>query len=291
MTTPTSMNTTAGTTTARTRHAEPTRGYRITGLRLLRSELIRFTTVRSNVITVAALGLLMVLIGVIAAATSTGAVTGVGPGGAPAPGFAGTGPLATVLAGSTPGVLVVGVLGVLVGAREYGSGMIRTTMTADPRRIGAFLARIGAFIAVVMPATVLASLVAYGAGTAMLSAGGAPTAAWGDPGVARAVIGTGVYLAGVGLLGLCLGVLTRSIGQGVGWLVGLVMVLPGFGALLLPDDWQHVAQYFPSNAGAAFTTITESSSQLGAGPGAAVFLAWVVGLGTVAAVMLRRRDV
>ncbi len=39
-------------------------------------------------------------------------------------------PLATVLAGQVLAVLVMGVLGVIAGAREYGSGLIRTTMTA-----------------------------------------------------------------------------------------------------------------------------------------------------------------
>jgi len=266
-------------------------GYGITALRLWRSELIRFVTVRSNVVTTAALGLLMVLVGVVAAATSTGNVSGVGPGGAPAPGFSGGDPLTTVLAGSTPGVLVVGVLGVLAGAREYGSGMIRTTMTAAPRRLGVLLARVGAFLTVVMSVAGVASLVAYLAGSAILRAGGAPTAAWGDPGVARAVIGTGVYLAGVGVLGLCLGVLTRSIGQGVGWLVALILVIPGFGQILLPDDWQGALNYLPSNAGAAFTTITHSSSHLGVGAGMAVFAGWVVLFAAGAAVALRRRDV
>lgn len=286
MTTPTS--TTAPTTTTQ---AASVPGYRVTALRLVRSELIRFVTVRSNVVTTAALGLLMVLVGVIAAATSTGDVAGVGPGGAPGPGFAGTDPLATVLAGSTPGVLVVGVLGVLVGAREYGSGMIRTTMSAAPRRVGVLLARMGAFLTVVLPVTVAASLVAYFAGSAILSAGDAQTVGWGDPGVARAVIGTGVYLAGVGVLGVCLGVLTRSIGQGIGWLVGLVLVIPGFGAILLPDDWQDALEYLPSNAGAAFTAVTDPSAHLGVGAGVAVFIAWVVAFAAAAAVTLRRRDV
>lgn len=270
---------------------QPATEYRLTSVRLLRSELLRFVTVRSNVVTTAALGLLMVLVGVIAAATSTGDVAGAGPGGAPAPGFAASDPLATVLAGSTPGVLVVGVLGVLVGAREYGSGMIRTTMSAAPRRSGVLVARIGGFVAVVLPAGVLASIVAYAAGSAVLDAGGAPVANWGDDGVARAVIGTGVYLAGIGVLGLCLGVLTRSIGQGVGWLVGLVLVVPGFGAILLPDDWQDALQYLPSNAGAAFTSLTASSPQLETQAGVAVFAGWVLVFAAAAGIALRRRDV
>lgn len=287
MTTPTTTTTTppAG------RAAGGSPGYWLTGPRLLRSELIRFVTVRSNVITLAALGLVMVLIGTVAAAASTGDVSGVGPGGSPGPGFSGSDPLTTVLAGATPGVLIVGVLGVLFGAREYGSGMIRTTMTAAPRRTGVLLARLAAFVVVVLPVAVVGSLAAYLVGTAILGAGDAPTAAWGDPGVARAVIGTGVYLTGVGVMGVCLGMLTRSIGQGIGWLIGLVVVVPGFGALLLPDDWQDALKYLPSNAGAAFTTITDSSSHLEAGAGVAVFAAWIVAFAAAAGAVVRRRDV
>jgi ABC-2 type transport system permease protein len=185
----------------------------------------------------------------------------------------------------------VGVLGVLVGAREYGSGMIRTTMSAAPRRIAVLLARIGAFLVVVLPVAVVASLIAYLAGSAVLDAGGAPVAEWGDPGVARSVIGTGVYLTAIGVLGLCLGVLTRSIGQGVGWLVGLVLVVPGFGAILLPDDQQDALKYLPSNAGAAFTSISDSASHLSPTAGVLVLAGWVLALAGAAAVRLRRRDI
>jgi hypothetical protein len=169
--------------------------------------------------------------------------------------------------------------------------MIRTTMSAAPRRVGVLLARLCGFVAVVLPVVLVASIVAYVVGSAILDAGGAPTAEWADPGVARSVVGTGVYLAGVGVLGLCLGVLTRSIGQGVGWLVGLVLVIPGFGTLLLPDDWQDALEYLPSNAGAAFTTITDSGSHLSAPGGMAVFGAWIVAFAAVTTVALRRRDV
>ncbi|MGG5258692.1 hypothetical protein [Phycicoccus avicenniae] len=264
-------------------------GLRLTGTRLLRSELLRFVTVRSNLLTLGALAALMVVIGLVASATATGQVESVAPGGGPGPGFAGGDPLTTVLAGQTPGVLVVGILGVLVGAREYGSGMIRTTMAAAPRRIGVLLARIGAFLTVVLPVVMVATLAAWALGTAVLTAGDADVAAWSDPGVPRAVIGTALYLTGIGALGVCLGMLTRSIGQGIGWLVGLVLVVPGFGALLLPDDWQDALRYLPSNAGAAFTSITESADRLDPGPGALVFGTWLaLAVGGALAGLLRR---
>lgn len=89
---------------------------------------------------------------------------------------------------------------------------------------------------------------------------------------------------------MCLGSLTQSIGQGIGWLVGLVLVVPGFGALLLPDDWQDALGYLPSNAGAAFTTITQTADRLDPGPGALVFATRLAAATVAAAITLRRRD-
>lgn len=265
--------------------------YRVTAARLLRSEVLRFTTVRSTVLTLAAFAVLMVVIGVVAAATSAGEVDGLAPEGGPAPGFAAADPLSTVLAGATPGVLVLGVLGVLLGAREYGTGMIRTTMSAAPHRVGVVLARMVGTVALVLPTTLVATGVAYGAGTAVLDAGGADVAAWGDPGVPRAVVGTALYLTGICVLGICLGLITRSIGQGIGRLVGLVLVLPGFGTLLLPDEQQAALDYLPSNAGAAFTALTPTETGLAVAAGAVVFATWVALAVTGATVAVRRRDV
>jgi len=69
------------------------------------------------------------------------------------------------------------------------------------------------------------------------------------------------------------------------------LVVPGFGAILLPDDWQDALRYLPSNAGAAFTSISDSASHLTAGAGVLVFAGWVLAFAAAAAVTLRRRDV
>ena len=57
-----------------------------------------------------------------------------------------------------------------------------------------------------------------------------------QPGVARAVIGSALYLAVTGLLGLALGTLLRSTAGGIAALFGLLFAIPlvvGF----LPGSW------------------------------------------------------
>jgi ABC-2 type transport system permease protein len=48
--------------------------------------------------------------------------------------------------------------------------------------------------------------------------------------------------------------------------------------------------YLPSNAGAAFTSVTPAAGSLSAGAGAAVLVVWIVVLLGGAAILLRRRD-
>ncbi|MGL4745608.1 MAG: hypothetical protein ACRCXL_14640 [Dermatophilaceae bacterium] len=269
--------------------ARPDGRHRITFVRVVRSEWIKLVSVRSTLWTLLASAVVLVGVGAIAASTATGATEGVAPGGGPGPGAApGSDPLTTVLAGATPAVLILGILGVVVGAREYGSGMVRTTMTAVPRRWTALLARVVSFVALVGPVVLLATVGGWAVGSALLDAGGEPVAAWGDEGVARAVIGTGVYLVGMALLGLGLGVLLRGLGAAIGGFAGLVLVVPGLGGLLLPDDWQGVLDYLPSQAATSFTTL---SGPFAPGVGAAVVAAWVLAAVAAAWTRLVRCDV
>ncbi|MGL4177538.1 MAG: hypothetical protein ACRCSN_15840 [Dermatophilaceae bacterium] len=271
------------------RPARPADGRRTTFVRVVRSEWIKLVSVRSTLWTLFASAVVLVGIGAIAASTATGATEGVGPGGGGGPGAAaGSDPLSTVLAGATPAVLILGILGVVVGAREYGSGMVRTTMTAVPRRWTALLARVVSFVALVGPIVLLATVAAWAVGTAVLDAGGEPAAAWGDDGVARAVVGTGLYLVGMSVIGLGLGVLLRGLGAAIGGFAGLILIVPGLGGLLLPDDWEGVLDYLPSEAATSFTTL---SGPFDPGVGAAVVGAWVLAAVAAAWTRLMRSDV
>lgn len=288
MSTPTPTSTVAAQV-ARTSTGVPTTRHRLTWGGIVRSEWIRLVTTRSTLVTLLAAGAVMAAIGLLAAAVSTGSVSE--PSGAPAPGFDSSDPVSTLMAGSTMVILVIGVLGVMVGAREYASGLVRTTYAAVPRRWPVLAARalvLAATSAVVIGA---GTFVAFAGGTAILEANDATTVALTDDGVLRAVLGNVAYLVGTGVLGLALGTLTRSIGLGIGSLVALVLVVPGFGGLLLPDSWQDLLSYLPSEAATSFSMVDAGADHLGVGAGAAVFAVWVLGLLAGAFALLRRRDV
>ncbi len=287
MTTTSPDTTTASPASSAHRHratAPPT--HRITLARVIRAEWIKLRTLRSTWAMLAAVLLTVVGLGAIAAASTTGAVEGPPDGGGPG----GSDPLSTVLSGSMLAVVLVGVLGVLIGAREYSSGVIRSYLAAVPARLPVLWAKVVAFLVAVLPVVLAGVLVAFTVGMAVLDAGGVPTVSWTDPGTARVVLGTAGYVVGMGLIGLALGMILRSTAGAISALLAGVLVLPTLAGALLPDSWDGLLKYLPSNAASAFTSTVPTDSLLGTGAGAVVFVLWIAVALAGAAVALARRD-
>jgi ABC-type transport system involved in multi-copper enzyme maturation permease subunit len=227
--------------------------------------------------------------GAIAAAVSTGSVTTPDGGG---PQVSGSDPLGTVLTGAQFGVLLLGVLGCLAGAREYASRMITATVAAVPRRWQVVVAKAATLTAVVVPAALAASFAAFGVGMSILSANDAATVSLAEDGVLLSVVGMAGYLTAIALLGLALGVLLRSVASSIAMLIAGVLILPGIAGALLPDSWDTVLQYLPTQAAASFTAVGSSSeATLGSTAGAIVLAAWVVVALVGAVVSITKRDV
>jgi ABC-type transport system involved in multi-copper enzyme maturation permease subunit len=257
--------------------------------RVLRSEWIKTRTLRSTWITLGSIVLVIVALGIISAMVASGDIT---PQGGPGPGRARSlGPLSTVLAGANLAVLIVAVMGSIAGAREFSTGMIRTTFSAVPKRLPVLWSKLITFTAVVLPIVAISVVATFFLGMRVLDRGGAATVAWSDDGVARSVLGTAYYIVGLGLIGLAIGILLRSTAASIGVVIGAVIFLPALASALLPSSWDEVLKYLPSNSATAFT----GSSQVGAtlltpGTGLLVFTGWIVLAIVGAALVLTRRD-
>jgi ABC-type transport system involved in multi-copper enzyme maturation permease subunit len=206
-------------------------------------------------------------------------------------GFGNGDPLSTVLTGADFAVLLVGVLGALAGAREYGSRMISATIAAVPRRWQVVVSK-AVVLTGVLPTTLIGVLAAFRVGMGILSAGDGATMALADDGILRSVLGMAGYITAIALMGLGLGILLRSAATSIGVLIAGVMVLPTLAGALLPASLDSVLQYLPSSAAAAFTTVTGAGdSVLDATAGALVLVAWVaIALGA-SILAITRRDV
>jgi ABC-type transport system involved in multi-copper enzyme maturation permease subunit len=185
--------------------------------------------------------------------------------------------------------LAVGVLGVLLVAGEYATGLIRTSLTAVPARLPVLWAKAIVFalttLVVCLPVTVASFLV----GQSILSAERLDIAL-SHPGVARAVLGSALYLAAIGLLGLGLGALLRSTAGAVATLLGLLFG-PQLLAGLLPSDWSdRIYPYLPVPAGAAVANLRPDAAALGPWRGFGLFCLYTALVLALAAWQLRRRD-
>ena len=160
-------------------------------------------------------------------------------------GFGSGDPLSTVLTGADFAVLLVGVLGALTGASEYGSRMILATIAAVPRRWQIVVSKVIVLTVVVLPTALIGVLAAFGVGMGILSAGDGATVALTDDGVLRSVLGMAGYLTAIALIGLGLGILLRSAAGSIGVLIGGVIVLPTLAAALLPASLDSVLKFLP----------------------------------------------
>ena len=181
------------------------------------------------------------------------------------------------LVGIFLGQLIFGVLGVLVMSAEYGTGTIRATLSAVPRRPVVLTAKVLVFGAVAVVVSEILAFSAFAVGQAILTAKHAVgskaaavqraqqfgvkiphniqavlstgSASLGQPGVLRAVVGAGLYLTVLGLLALGLATIIRHTAGAISAFVGVVLVLPLIVQALPTSISNAVARYLPANIG------------------------------------------
>jgi ABC-type transport system involved in multi-copper enzyme maturation permease subunit len=156
--------------------------------------------------------------------------------------YQGFDPTNQALAGVAIGPLALGVLGALAMTGEYGTGTIRSSLAAMPRRDTLMAAKV---IVVGALTLLVGEVLAFGTffmGQAVLSAGGAPTAALTQPGVLRAVTLSGVDVALFALLGLGLGFVIRHTAGAIAAFAGITFLWP----ILLHPVSEHLTRFAPA---------------------------------------------
>ena len=250
----------------------------------LRSEFTKIRSVRSTYWTLIALVVVTIGIGALACVGAVSRGSGIH-----GPGFDAT---QRSLAGLILGQLIIVVLGALTVTSEYSTGMIRTSLTVQPRR-GTVLAAKGVVFTLVSLVTgLVASFVSFFIGQAILSSKHLDVSL-GDPNVLRAVIGGGLFLAVCGMLAFGLGTLLRHTAGAITASIGLLFVL--FVLInFLPSSWQnHVDKWIPFNAGSQiWSTIPVHGNPPMFSPwtGFAVFAGYAVIAIIAGAVAFRKRD-
>ena len=187
------------------------------------------------------------------------------------------------------GSICVITLGVLTIASEYGTGMMRTTLTACPSRARVLSAKAIVFFLLSFAITTVTTGVVGVLQTAILD-GAAPS---GDDWL-RSTVGVGLYIATLGLLSLAVGALIRHSAGAITIMIALVL-LPLVLAIFMFSDslaglQQALFEYsIPSQIGALYDASVTSTGPSGWEPLWIMFGVTAVALAG-AYVSLERRD-
>ncbi|WP_432146957.1 hypothetical protein [Streptomyces sp. bgisy084] len=208
-------------------------------------EWIKISTVRSTWWTLFAAAFITISIGAFAGNSAEGEVDSV---------------LREIFVGLPIGQLAICLFGALAATSEYGTGSIRSTFTAVPKRPRLLAAKALVVFAVSLVTGLLISFATYTAGTLSLGAAVAPPEL-SDGGVLRAVLGGGCYLGVLGVFALLVGLVLRASAGAITACVGLTFILPlMFHALSSLGDL--LLKWWPTEAGQQVLHLVPTETRL-----------------------------
>jgi ABC-2 type transport system permease protein len=202
------------------------------------------------------------------------------------------------LTGIYLGQAVVAVLAVMAVSGEYGTGMIRLTLAATPRRASVLAAKAIVLASLVLAAgtgAVIGSLLAGGLilpGHGIGPSHGYPAISPSDGPVLRAGFGSVLYLALIALLSLGAATALREATAAIGAVLGLLYVVPIIAVFAGNATLsRHLEQIAPMTAGLAIQATTRLNTlPISPWAGLGVLAAWAGGALVAGGIVLRSRD-
>ena len=245
----------------------------------LRSEWIKLRTVRSTVWSYATV--IVISLGLALLMSSTITLEGTAPRSEQVSWM-----IQVSAFGIVFGQLVVAVLGVLSISGEYSTGMVRSSLTAVPRRVPVLAAK--AIVLFVCTYVVgLVSVVGSYLVAMPLMAGQGVSVSLTDPDLLLPLLTAALYLSLIAVFGLGVGTILRSGAGGIAATLGIILLLPTV-LQVIPAPWvADVLPYVLSNAGTASFALNGSMEPW---QNILIVLAWVAVVLAGAGALLKRRD-
>ena len=209
-------------------------------------------------------------------------------------GGCGQDPAKLALTGVDLGQAVAAIIAVLAIGGEYGTGMIRLTFTAMPRRISVLSAKAAVVTGLMLAAGTVASAGSVLAGQLILPGHGlaGPPLSLGNSTDLRAALGSALYLALIALIALGVATLVRDSAAAIGTVLGLLYLFPILAATITDPAWhRHLQQIGPMTAGLDIqATANIRALPLTPWQGLGVLAAWATGALLLGGLALRLRD-
>jgi ABC-2 type transport system permease protein len=223
------------------------------------------------------------------------------------------------------GQLIIAVIGAMVITSEYSTGMIRTSLTAMPRRGTVYLGKLIVLTAVTLVVSLVTSFLTFFAGSLTLSGSGVggslfhnvtvPMGVNMSPGkagpgsqpnytfvghltvtpahVLTAIIGSALFVTVVALIAFGLGAIIRHTAGAITSAIGLLFVLSII-IQILPDSWRwDIMRFFPDAAGRVISVTLPGQQNphlWSTWPQFLVTVAWAVAFIGIGGYLFRKRD-
>ncbi len=200
--------------------------------------------------------------------------------------------------GYTAAQLALAVLGALTITGEYSTGMIRSTLSAAPRRLPALWAKLLVLTMVTVAVSFIGLALSYLVTLPLLSGTGL-TVDLGNDETVRALLGVPLYLTAITLMAFAIGAIVRHSAGAITTTLGIMLVVPMvFNILGIFVSWApRVGAHMPTTAGEQIMSFggiagagMVSDYSLSPWAGIGLLGGYVVVLLAVAAVLMRRRD-
>lgn len=268
---------------------------------ILRSEWIKLRSLRSTFWCYLLIVVLNVGFALLIAAAGIGGDETRGPGAATSGEVGMTAATTVVTLGLNFTVLISAVLGALMITGEYGTGMIRSTFAADPKRLGALFGKALVFGVVTFVVGFVSLIVATLVSAPLLKSSSNIVVDWSNGTFWLALIGGAGYLALAGLIAYFLGAVIRTSAGGIAAGIGLLFVANiGMNIVygITQAKWaENVIAFLPSSAGSLMfgygsgkASVVDGVVTLDQTLGLLVVLGWVIVTGLLATVLVKRRD-
>lgn len=200
---------------------------------------------------------------------------------------AGGDPAKSAFMGVALGQAVGVVLAVATFSGEYGTGMIRTTLTAVPRRLTVLAAKVFVVTALTLTAGAVAVGCALVVGHHIL-----PELSLSDGPILRAAAGSVLYLGLIALLSVGVAALVRDATAAVGVVLALLYLTPVVVSLVSDPDWHdRLENLSPMTAGLSIQATVDLDAQpIGPWQGLGVLAIWAATALVAGGTALRLRD-
>ncbi|WP_431277292.1 ABC transporter permease subunit [Leifsonia poae] len=198
--------------------------------------------------------------------------------------------LSAATGGILIGQLIVAVLGVLAISGEYSTGMIRSSFAAVPRRTPVFFAKALVLFVCSFIVGLVTTIAGYAIAIPALTGKGLTFEF--TAGTMWAILGAGLYLGLVSVFALGLGTILRSAAGGIAAALGVVFLLPIILNIvngLTNIDWlKDVPKYLISTAGQALAGGTNADFL--PYQNVLIVVAWTAVSFVAGAIIMKRRD-